>query len=124
MRSDGRLSAAAAAVGRSASNPLISESQRSVSGNPPRDEIVFAARVIRMALFAFLAAAWFLSRAFVLPLYVLLGMAAALIIAEMRRHPDRSFLPTGKMLRYTMVAEFASITGIYILIRVLNLTRH
>src|SRR5947209_5239233 len=116
--------AAAAAVGKFAPNPLLAKSQASVSDQPQRDEIAFAARIVRIARFAFLAADWFLSRAFVLPLYMLLGMAAALIIAEKRRHPDRTFLPTGKMLRYTMVAEFASITGIYLLLRVLNLTNH
>ncbi|GAC1651823.1 MAG: hypothetical protein NVS9B15_12170 [Acidobacteriaceae bacterium] len=112
---------AAAASAEATSNARLGSG---IAGaKPQRDELVFAAKVIRMALFAFLVAAWFLSRAYVMSLYMLLGFSAALILAEMKRHPERVFFPTKQLIKYTVTAEFASIVGIYIMLRIANLTK-
>lgn len=76
-----------------------------------------AAGVVQAALIAFLTCAWFLSRSYVMTLYILLGMSASIVLMGMRRDPERLFVPLKKLVRFTVVAEFASIAFVYLLVR-------
>lgn len=69
------------------------------------------------SLAGFLAAAWFLSRAYVLTLYLLLGLMTALTLLIQRSVKWEDTLPVFSIVRTTLVSGFLLITVIYVLLR-------
>jgi O-antigen ligase len=69
------------------------------------------------SLAGFLAAAWFLSRAYVLTLYLLLGLMTALTLLIQRAVKWEDTLPIFSIVKTTLVSGFLLITVIYILLR-------
>jgi hypothetical protein len=80
-------------------------------------ELVNAARVVQSALIAYLTCSWFLSRAYVMLLYVLLGMSASIVLIAMKHDPECPYVPTKKLFRFTLAAAVGSIALVYILVR-------
>lgn len=69
------------------------------------------------SLVGFLAAAWFLSRAYVLTLYLLLGLMTALTLLIQRVAQREDTLPVFSIVKTTAVTGFLLITVIYVLLR-------
>jgi len=89
--------------------------------DPESEQISRLGKASTAALVGFLAAAFFLTRTFTLPLFLLLAFVAAL--RSVREAEDKP-LPGGFALgdwKFIVFAEVASIVGIYVLIRILNL---
>jgi O-antigen ligase len=74
------------------------------------------ARALRLSLIGFLTAAWFLSRAYTLGLYLVLGMAAALLCLAEEREPIVQ-QPTWRLLSLTARFGFAAIALVYVSLR-------
>ena len=89
------------------------------SENPETQEISRLARAGVAALVGFLAAAFFLSRTYIYPLYILFGLFAALrsIHETDFGRPESAFVRHD--LRYVLIAELATIPGLYVLMRFL-----
>jgi hypothetical protein len=92
----------------------------SIQREKERKRLMSAARVVHSALIIFLAAAWFLSRAYSMTLYVLLGMAGAIILMAMRREPEREYVDYKKVFQYIIGLQFATVATIYIIVRATN----
>lgn len=91
-----------------------------VGGSVVAEPLAEYARCIRLATFSllgFLAAAWFLSRAYVLTLYLLLGVINALALAMKRGAGWEEPLPVFSMAKVTLAAGFSLIAIIYVIIR-------
>ena len=74
-------------------------------------------RAVRLALVAFLASSWFLSRSYTVTLYMLLGLGVAL--AEMARKRGINTMPRGPFhaLATTVFCELASGFLVYLMVR-------
>jgi O-antigen ligase len=85
-------------------------------------QILRWARWIRLALAGFLAAAWFLSRAYVMTLYLYIGIAVALrAIAEQHSpHPEPTVTRHSirKLALVTVGMEVVSVLFLYVIVRV------
>ena len=79
-------------------------------------DLLRCAKAIRLSLFAFLATAWFLSRTYTITLYLLLGMAVALVHLA-RQANDVDELTGRPPWRLTVALQAASIAVIYVMIR-------
>jgi O-antigen ligase len=91
-----------------------------VRESPIIEPLADLTRCIRLATFSlvgFLAAAWFLSRAYVLTLYFLLGIIHALTFIVKRRAGWEKSLPAFQMAKLTLATGFILITIIYIIVR-------
>jgi O-antigen ligase len=83
----------------------------------PLAEFTRCIRLATFSLLGFLAAAWFLSRAYVLTLYLLLGIIHALTFTMKRRAGWEEPLPAFQMAKATLATGFVMITVIYIIVR-------
>jgi putative inorganic carbon (hco3(-)) transporter len=84
--------------------------------NEDDEKFLLYVTVIRSALYAFLATAWFLSRTYSETLYILIGMAGGLMYLRHKEVPEADV----QMLRWvpiTFVTQVASIVLIYLTIR-------
>lgn len=86
--------------------------------DPERQELGEMARACFAALIGYMAAAFFLSRTYIAPLYILFGIFAAL-----RAINDREFEPAAgrfeqRDLRYALLATLLSIPALYVLLRI------
>jgi O-antigen ligase len=76
------------------------------------------ARAVRISLAGFLAAAFFLSRAYVMPLYLILGMAVVILNLASEREEPGSWQPMSKMVGLTAGLGFAAIALVYVTLRI------
>lgn len=93
------------------------------SNAPDEAEIVKFAQLLVLSYVGFLATGWFLSRAYVLTLFLLGGFTEA--IYEMAR--SRGMVPErmrfGRLFRYSAIMAVGLVVMMYVLLRVVNLTR-
>lgn len=75
------------------------------------------AKLIRTSLVGFLAAGWFLSRTYVMTLYMLLGMAAALIALASKDNESLELPASSRLFVWTAGADLASIAFLYAWLR-------
>ena len=85
-------------------------------------EINRLGRLVVLSLTGFLVAAWFLSRAYVMTLFLLGGMAEVVFQMAMERKMIASRLPLPRTLAYAGVLMISLVLAMYILLRVVNLT--
>jgi hypothetical protein len=78
-------------------------------------------RAIALSLIGFLAAGWFLSRAFVATLFLLGGMAEAVYQMAVQRGMVGPRLKLARVVPYSTVLAFSLLVMMYIMIRILNL---
>lgn len=85
-------------------------------------EIAKFARLLVLSFTGFLVTGWFLSRAYILTLFLLGGFTEAIyeIAHERGMVPDR--LPFRRVLKYSALAAVGLVLMIYILLRIVNLT--
>jgi hypothetical protein len=76
-----------------------------------------------LSLTGFLAAGWFLSRAFAMTFFLLGGMAEAVYEMAQLRGMTAPRLPLGRVLLYSVGLMFASLTLVYVMVRILNMAR-
>jgi len=76
---------------------------------------------LQISLGGFLAAAFFLSRAYVLTLYLILGMAVAIISLASKEEEPIGGKSLGRLIRLTAELEFAAIALVYIALRARSL---
>jgi hypothetical protein len=88
-----------------------------------KDEIYLMGRAMMLSLTGFLAAGWFLSRAFVTTLFLLGGMAEAIYEMALRRGMIVPRLKLTKVIPYSGVLALSLLLMMYIVIRILNLIR-
>ena len=87
------------------------------------DEVQRFAVHVRLSLIAFLAAGWFLSRAYVSTFWLVLGMAVATVqIAKFEELPVE-YPAAGRMLNWSMAIVFLSIAFVYAMLRARSFTR-
>ena len=77
-----------------------------------------------LSLTGFLVAAWFLSRAYVMTLFLLGGFTEVVFQMAMERKMIGSRLPLPRTLAYSGVLAISLVLVMYILLRVVNLDAH
>ena len=87
--------------------------------NPLRVEHVRWARTVRVALLAFLATCWFLSRTYTLSFFLLIGLGTVLIVMGWQQGDTP--VPTSRIFRITALLVFGSILVVYLNIRARSL---
>jgi hypothetical protein len=70
----------------------------------------------------FLVAGWFLSRAFVMTLFLLGGMTEVIFEMALQRGMISSRLPFARVLRYSCALTILLLLVMYITLRIVNLT--
>lgn len=88
-----------------------------------KEEINRLGRLMVLSLTGFLVAGWFLSRAYVLTLFLLGGMTEVIFEMALQRGMISPRLPVPRVLRYSGVMTVSLVVMMYILVRILNLTR-
>jgi O-antigen ligase len=95
-----------------------------VSNQLPEAEIRRLARLMMICLGGFLVAGWFLSRAYVMTLFIYGGMVQVVY----RMALDQGLVPESmkipRVLRFSTIGVIGLITMVYIMLRLQNLTRH
>lgn len=85
-------------------------------------EINRLGQLMVVSLTGFLVAAWFLSRAYVLTLFLLGGVAEVVFQIAMERKMIASRMPLPRTLAYAGVLMVSLVLAMYVLLRVVNLT--
>jgi hypothetical protein len=95
-----------------------------VSNELPEAEIRRLTRLMMISLTGFLVAGWFLSRAYVMTLFIYGGMVEALYQMALNQGfaPERMKLP--RVLRFSAIGVICLVTLVYIMLRVENLMHH
>jgi hypothetical protein len=89
---------------------------------PDEAEIVRFARLLILSFTGFLVTGWFLSRAFVLTLFLLGGITEVVFEMARQRGMVASRLPFGRVLKYSGWMMAGLVLLMWILLRVVNLT--
>jgi hypothetical protein len=89
---------------------------------PDEAEIVRFAKLLVLSYTGFLVTGWFLSRAYVLTLFLLGGFTEAVYQMAKSRGMVAERLPFGKVFRYSGMMAVGLVVMMYILLRVVNLT--
>lgn len=100
-----------------------SGAEDAVSVTTEAERITRFALIARLSLIGFLATSWFLSRAYSATCWLVLGVAIATV--QLGRTAENSSSNRGIkfLLRWSAVAEFASVTLVYVMLRAANLSR-
>jgi hypothetical protein len=85
-----------------------------------REEICRLGWLILLSLTGFLVAGWFLSRAFVVTLFLLGGIAEVVFEIALRRGMVAPRLPPGRVMRNSAGLAIALVLTIYIMLRIVN----
>jgi hypothetical protein len=91
--------------------------------NLDKTEINRLGRLMILSFTGFLVAAWFLSRAFVMTLFLLGGMVEVIFEMALRRGMIASRLPMGRLLRYAGAFTISLLVLTYVVLRIGNLFR-
>jgi hypothetical protein len=86
-----------------------------------KEDVHQMGRLVMLSLVGFLVAAMFLSRAFVMTLFLLGGLAEVVFQMALDRGMITPRLPFGRTLAYSGILWIVMIPGMYAIIRVLNL---
>jgi hypothetical protein len=89
---------------------------------PDADEIKRFGRLLVLSFTGFLVAGWFLSRAYVMLLFLLGGLAEVTFQMALQRGLVSARLPFGRVLRYSGMMTIGFIVMMYVLLRIVNLT--
>jgi hypothetical protein len=87
-----------------------------------REEIIRLGRLMMLAFTGFLVAGWFLSRAYVMTLFLLGGMAEVVFDMALQRGMISPRLPIPRVLRNSGVMAVSLVLVMYISLRIINLT--
>lgn len=96
----------------------VGDENRTQDSNSDDADFEKWAKALRISLAGFLAAAFFLSRAFVLPLYLILGMAVALLCVASEQRDSVAPQPAWRTLFLTVKLGFAAIAVVYVSLQV------
>lgn len=88
-----------------------------------RTEILRLGRLALLSLTGFLVAGWFLSRAFIMTLYLLGGIVEVIFQMALDRGMIGPRLRLGPVLRYSGLLACALVVIVYVLVRILNFAR-
>ncbi len=86
-----------------------------------KEEIARLGRLVLLSLTGFLVASWFLSRAFVLTLFLLGGIAEVVFQMALDRGMITPRIPGGRVLRNAGIMSVSLIVLMYVMLRVVNL---
>lgn len=104
--------------------PPVEETPFPMSAKPQeeldKEEINRLGRLMFLSLTGFLVAGWFLSRAFVVTLFLIGGMAESVYQMALNRGMISPRLPFFRVLRYSAGVAVCLLTVMYVLVRVLN----
>ena len=89
---------------------------------PDEADIRKLARLVVLSLTAFLVSGWFLSRAYVLTLFLIGGLTEVTFQMARQRGMVSPRLPFGRILRYSGLMTVGFILTMYVLVRIVNLT--
>ena len=89
--------------------------------NLDKEEINQMGRLIMLSLIGFLVAAMFLSRAFVMTLFMLGGIAEVIFQMALDRGMIAPRLPFGRITVYSGILTLVMVPGMYLLVRILNM---
>jgi len=92
------------------------EMRENDQGMQEDDDLDRWARAMRVSLGGFLAASFFLSRVYALPLYLILGLAAVLLYVK-SGDEEPVAQPLWKMIGYSAAMGFSAITLVYAILR-------
>jgi O-antigen ligase len=103
------------------STPLVQRmtwsSSQGANQGESAEEVRRSLRLSLISLAGFLSAAWFLSRAYTLPLYMILGTVSALTLLALRQDDSQKTPAVSVILRYTVGAGLLIISVIYVILR-------
>jgi hypothetical protein len=106
--------------------PVLSETSFPLpppsSNIPDEAEIRKLGRLLVLSFTGFLVSGWFLSRAYVLTLFLLGGLTEVTFQMALQRGMVSPRLPLGRVLRYSGVMTIGFILVMYITLRIVNLT--
>lgn len=89
---------------------------------PDAEEIRRFGRLLVLSFTGFLVSGWFLSRAYVMTLFLLGGLAEVTCQMALQRGLISSRLPFGRVLRYSGMMTIGFILMMYVILRIVNLT--
>jgi hypothetical protein len=89
---------------------------------PDKEEILRFGRLLVLSFTGFLVAGWFLSRAYVLTLFLLGGIAEVLYEMALQRGLVKRRLSMGRVLRYSAVMTVGLVLTVYVMLRIVNVT--
>ena len=89
---------------------------------PDREEINRIGRLLVLSFTGFLVAGWFLSRAYVMTLFILGGMTEVLFDMALKRGMISPRMPFLRVVRYSGVMTIGLVLLMYIVLRIVNLT--
>jgi hypothetical protein len=89
---------------------------------PEADEIRRYGRLLVLAFTGFMVTGWFLSRAYVLTLFLLGGLTEVIFDMANQRGMEITRMPLGRVLRYSALLTVGFILLMYVLLRIVNLT--
>jgi hypothetical protein len=89
---------------------------------PDESEIRLLGRLLVLSFTGFLVSGWFLSRAFVLTLFLLGGLTEVVFQMALQRGLVSPRLPFGRVLRYSGAMTIGFILVMWITLRIVNLT--
>jgi O-Antigen ligase len=93
-----------------------------LTGVPERNEINKFGRLVQLSFVGYMVAGWFLSRAYVMTLFLLGGMGEAVFEMGQRRGMILVRPRMGWVLRYSGVLMIAMVLTMYVVLRIVNLT--
>ena len=93
------------------------------SAVPDESDIRLLGRLLVLSFTGFMVTGWFLSRAFVLTLFLLGGLTEVVFQMALQRGMVSPRLPLGRVLRYSGLMTIGFILVMYITLRIVNLTR-
>ena len=110
--------------------PIESEKSRLPYGRPPaaietldKSEVNRLGQLMILSFTGFLVAAWFLSRAYVLTLFLLGGIVGAIFDMAQRQGMIAPRLPFARTLVHTGLFTISLLVSVYIMLRLGNLMR-
>ena len=92
------------------------------SGVPDESEIRRLGRLLVLSFTGFMVTGWFLSRAFVLTLFLLGGLTEVVYQMALQRGMVSPRLPLGRTLKYSGMMAVGFILVMYLTLRIVNLT--
>ncbi|MGH9583321.1 MAG: O-antigen ligase family protein [Bryobacteraceae bacterium] len=89
--------------------------------SPADDSVAGLANAVRLALLTFLVTSWFLSRTYIVTLYIVLGIATSLIVLASRTSDENDAYPQVRWPQVTVFSAIASLMAVYGFIRLKSL---
>ncbi|MDE3106142.1 MAG: O-antigen ligase family protein [Acidobacteriota bacterium] len=104
--------------------PYLTDATPDDEGVPPPEEIRRLARLMVLSLAGYLVAGWFLSRAYVMTLFIYCGMIEVIYSWALKRQMVPARIPPLRLMRISLMLAIGLVTLVYVMLRVQRLMPH